>query len=197
MWDERYREPEFAYGKEANQFLQEQLVTLPVGKILFPCEGEGRNAVFAAQKGWEVAAFDASQEGLKKATSLAAERLVAIEYQIGDALHIEYPIGSFDAIALVYAHFPSEIRQSLHQKFVTWLKPGGVILLEAFHPNQLQNSSGGPKLSSMLLTPEILEDDFATLETVLVGTATIVLDEGKYHQGKADVVRYVGKKATG
>lgn len=194
MWDERYREPEFAYGKEANQFLQEQIDKLPPGKILFPCEGEGRNAVFAAQKGWEVAAFDGSREGFNKASALAAEKLVAIQYQTGDASNIEYPVGSFDAIALIYAHFPIETRQSLHQKFVTWLKPGGVILLEAFHPSQLQNSSGGPKLSSMLLTPEILEDDFDTLETVLVDTATIVLDEGKYHQGKADVVRYVGIK---
>jgi hypothetical protein len=66
-WNERYANEEFAYGEEPNNYLKEQLTKLDAGKILFPAEGEGRNAVFAAKEGWTVSAFDISNEGLRKA----------------------------------------------------------------------------------------------------------------------------------
>ena len=70
FWNERYRQNEFAYGEEPNEFLKEQLAKLQPGSILFPAEGEGRNAVYAAQSGWQVSAFDISEEGKKKAERL-------------------------------------------------------------------------------------------------------------------------------
>jgi len=70
-WNERYSKEEFAYGKLPNNYLKEQLERLPVGTILFPAEGEGRNAVFAAKPGWKVSAFNISVEGKNKALQLA------------------------------------------------------------------------------------------------------------------------------
>jgi hypothetical protein len=70
-WNDRYAKSEFAYGEEPNNYLREQLEKLHKGKILFPAEGEGRNAVFAAKLGWTVSAFDISSEGQKKALQLA------------------------------------------------------------------------------------------------------------------------------
>jgi 2-polyprenyl-3-methyl-5-hydroxy-6-metoxy-1,4-benzoquinol methylase len=194
FWNERYSEQEFVYGTEPNTFLKEQLATLMAGKILFPCEGEGRNAVFAAQQGWQVNAFDQSEEGFKKAQQLARQNNVEVHYQIADALAVEYPKESFDVIALIYAHFPSTIRQEVHQKMVSWLKPGGCIILEAFNPTQLKNSSGGPKDITMLLTMEILEENFKGLTIEALAYETIILQEGKFHQGEAEVVRFVGRK---
>lgn len=194
FWNERYGQQEFVYGTEPNAFLKEQLAKLKAGKILFPCEGEGRNAVFAAQQGWKVNAFDQSEEGFKKAQQLAQQNNVEVVYQVADALAIEYPKESFDVIALIYAHFPSTIRQEVHQKMVSWLKPGGYIILEAFNPAQLKNSSGGPKDVSMLLTLEILEENFKGLTIEELFYETIILHEGKCHQGKAEVVRFVGRK---
>jgi 2-polyprenyl-3-methyl-5-hydroxy-6-metoxy-1,4-benzoquinol methylase len=194
FWNERYSGQEFVYGTEPNAFLKEQLAKLPAGKILFPCEGEGRNAVFAAQQGWKVNAFDQSEEGFKKAQQLAKQNSVDVHYQVADALEVEYPKESFDAIALIYAHFPSAIRQEIHQKMVSWLKSGGYIILEAFNPAQLKNSSGGPKDVSMLLTMEILEENFKELTIEVLAYETIILQEGKFHQGEAEVVRFVGRK---
>ncbi len=192
--DERYLEKEYVYGKDANVFLKTELDNISVGRILFPCEGEGRNAVYAAQKGWVVDAFDTSIEGFKKANDLAKEKRVSISYKVADALTVDYPRESFDAVALIYSHFPDTIREQVHHKIITWLKPNGVLILEAFNPNQLNNTSGGPKDLSLLYTEEMLVKDFKSLTTLQFSTEVISLNEGKYHQGKADVIRLVGKK---
>jgi hypothetical protein len=80
------------------------------------------------------------------------------------------------------------------KKIIKWLKPGGIVVLEAFNPNQLKNTSGGPKDLTMLYTKEIMTDDFKDLMVQQISTETIELNEGKYHIGKADVIRFVGKK---
>jgi 2-polyprenyl-3-methyl-5-hydroxy-6-metoxy-1,4-benzoquinol methylase len=193
-WNQRYAEKDFAYGLLPNEFLKAQLEKLPKGNILFPCEGEGRNAVFAAQNGWNVTAFDFSEVGFEKANLLATQNQVAINYSVADALEITFEPESFDAIALIYVHFPEKVRIQFHAKIMNWLKPRGCIILEVFNPLQLNNSSGGPKDISMLYTKEMIEHDFKSIRTKLLCSETIVLNEGKYHQGKADVIRYVGVK---
>jgi 2-polyprenyl-3-methyl-5-hydroxy-6-metoxy-1,4-benzoquinol methylase len=194
FWNERYAEKEFAYGILPNEFLKNTLEPMSLGKILFVCEGEGRNAVYAAQKKWEVTAFDLSEEGKNKALSLAHEKNLTLNYQIGDAVVIEYPENTFDCITLIYAHFPATFRQSIHQKTVKWLKPNGTLILEAFNPDQLANSSGGPKELSMLYTIDMIKEDFNGLTINTLKSEEIELNEGKYHQGKANVIRFIGKK---
>jgi 2-polyprenyl-3-methyl-5-hydroxy-6-metoxy-1,4-benzoquinol methylase len=194
FWNNRYAEKDFAYGTEPNDFLKDELEKLPAGKILFVCEGEGRNAVFAAKQNWIVEAFDLSKEGKRKASLLAKQNNVSINYQIANASTIEYSENSFHVVVLIYAHFPETIRKSVHERIVSWLKPGGIVVLEAFNPNQLNNTSGGPKDLTMLYTKEIMTDDFKNLMVQQISTETIELNEGKYHIGKADVIRFVGKK---
>ncbi len=194
FWNNRYAEKDFAYGTEPNDFLKDELEKLPAGKILFVCEGEGRNAVFAAKQNWIVEAFDLSKEGKRKASLLAKQNNLSINYQIANASKIEYSENSFHVVVLIYAHFPETIRKSVHEKIIKWLKPGGIVVLEAFNPNQLKNTSGGPKDLTMLYTKEIMTDDFKDLMVQQISTETIELNEGKYHIGKADVIRFVGKK---
>lgn len=194
FWDERYGDKEYVYGTNPNHFLKVQLHKFPKGKILFPCDGEGRNSVYAAKIGWQTESFDQSIEGMKKAQLLAKQNNVDISYQVADALEIEFIPNTFDAVALLYTHFPTEIRSIIHKKIISWLKPGGVIILEAFNPLQLNNTSGGPKDINMLYSKEIILKDFNEFKNELLTEETIILDEGNYHQGKADVVRYVGIK---
>ena len=82
FWNDRYGRAEYAYGKEPNVFFKEQLDQLQPGKILLPAEGEGRNAVYAAEKGWQASAYDWSENAYKKAMQLAEEKKVNIDYQI-------------------------------------------------------------------------------------------------------------------
>lgn len=194
FWNERYGGPEYIYGEEPNTFFAEQLTKLKAGKIILPCEGEGRNAVFAAGHGWHVSAFDSSEAGRAKALLLAGRKGVSIEYTVEDAQSVVYPENNADVVAFIFAHFPPGIRPQVHEMALRWLKPGGKIILEAFTPDQLKNSSGGPKDLSLLYTADMLMKDFDCLTTELMQTLTIELAEGKYHQGTADVIRYVGVK---
>lgn len=194
IWNERYSNEEYVYGEEPNVFFAAQLNKLEKGIIILPCEGEGRNAVYAASQGWMVNAFDSSEAGKAKALQLADKKGVAIEYEIADAVAVNYKEGSVDAVAFIYAHFPPAIRNQIHQKAISWLKPGGKIIIEAFNPAQLQNTSGGPKDAAMLYTEEIIKADFQELEIELIQMLQTTLQEGKYHQGTADIIRFVGSK---
>lgn len=199
MWDSRYSDEDFAYGEQANVYFKEQIQKIKAGKILCPAEGEGRNAVYAATLGWESYAFDQSEEGYKKALALAQKNKVTINYLVGEIDKLSYPENSFDAIVLVYAHFPPHVRKQYHQIISRYLKPGGTLILEGFSINNLelsqnQEASNGPKNPEMLFTEEMIKDDFKNYEIIDLKEEHITLDEGKYHQGEAAVIRFVGKK---
>ncbi|MFN4234226.1 MAG: class I SAM-dependent methyltransferase [Bacteroidia bacterium] len=194
FWNERYSEQEFVYGKEANIFFAETISKLPVGKIILPCEGEGRNGVYAASLGWEIYSFDSSEIAKTKALKLCHEKKVNINYIIDDAEVINYSENSADVVAFIYAHFPAQNRKKIHQKAISWLKPGGKIILEAFNPMQLSNTSGGPKDISMLYTEDMLRKDFEGMNIDLLQSTQTTLAEGKYHKGKADIIRLIATK---
>jgi len=194
FWNERYAASNFAYGKESNQFLKENLHFLPKGKVLFVAEGEGRNAVFAAKNGFEVSAFDYSESGQQKALMLAQEQGVSVDYLVSDVLELPYEKESFDGIVLIFAHFPAEIRKQAHLKLLELLKPGGKIIFEAFGKEQLNYTSGGPKDIDMLFSEEEVRNEFPGISFDSLSTEKIVLDEGLFHQGEGVVVRFVGTK---
>lgn len=193
-WDERYNRKEYVYGSTPNVFFENQLTDLKSGVILLPCEGEGRNALFAAQSNWNVVAFDSSEVGKNKAMALATQNNVSYDYQILDVNEANFEPESFDVIALIYAHFKPLLRSKFHATMQGWLKPGGKIILEAFNPDQLNYNSGGPKDLDMLYSPNILSNDFEGMKIELLETSTIVLDEGAFHQGDAAVIRFVAQK---
>ena len=198
-WDQRYAEEEFAYGEQPNNFLQQQLSLLKPGKILFPAEGEGRNAVFAAGLGWAVSAFDISIEGQKKALKLAEKKQVAIDYRVGELQELNYTAGQFDVIALIYAHFPANIKSLVHQTLDKYLNTGGLIIFEAFsksHLNYLAKDEkmGGPRDIESLFSLEEIKRDFNNYEILELLETEIYLNEGPYHSGQGSVIRFVGRK---
>lgn len=199
FWDERYSREEFVYGVNPNEYLKAKLAEIPVGKILFPAEGEGRNAVFSATLGWDAFAFDLSKEGKNKAELLAQRNGVQIAYKISDMEHISYPENSFDALALVYAHFPLENRREYHKKLSSFLKKGGLLVLEGFSKKHLENQkrnpkAGGPKNAEMLYDLNELKSDFEKFDFTECYEAETNLTEGVYHVGKASVIRIFATK---
>ncbi len=194
FWNDRYSQEQMVYGSEPNEFFRVQLKKLEPGKLLLPAEGEGRNAVYAALKEWQVTAFDYSEAGYQKAMALAKQSGVIINYQVTDANQFSCEQKSMDAVALIYAHFPPTLRQELHHHIISCLRPGGTVILEAFHPNQLEYNSGGPKDKSMLYTAEMLQQDFNHLTIELLEEVEIHLNEGAYHSGAGFVTRMVAHK---
>lgn len=198
-WDERYKEQEFAYGKDPNVFFKEWLPKFAPGSILMPADGEGRNGVFAARTGWKVTSFDLSIEGQSKALQLARENDIELEYIVADLDHLQFESGSFDAIGLVYAHFSAEKKSVFHRKLNDYLRPGGIVILEAFSKNhlhfiELDPKVGGPRDIDMLYSIEEITADFANYEMLMLAEEEILLNEGKYHIGKGAVIRFVGRK---
>ncbi|MGL4879715.1 MAG: class I SAM-dependent methyltransferase [Waterburya sp.] len=196
FWDKRYDEPDYAYGKEANQFLTEQQHRLKLGmKTLVVGDGEGRNGVWLASQGLEVLSIDLSPVGLKKAEALAIERQVKIQTQCADLTTWNWPKALYDLIVTIYVHFAPEVRQQMHRSMLKALKPGGLLILEAFNIEQLQYQieydSGGPKIRSMLYDPEMLRQDFAGGKILELTETITELREGQYHNGKASVIRLV------
>jgi 2-polyprenyl-3-methyl-5-hydroxy-6-metoxy-1,4-benzoquinol methylase len=198
-WDDRYSKKEFAYGEQPNNYLKEQLDKLKAGLILFPAEGEGRNSVYAATLGWTVFAFDLSIEGKKKAIQLADKHKVKIDYEVGEFQSLSYQINQFDAIALIYAHFPTDTKSSYHKILTTYLKPGGIVIFEAFSKKHLEyvtknEKVGGPKEVGMLFSIAEIKSDFANFEIIELTEQEIELNEGMFHNGKGSVIRFVGRK---
>ena len=198
-WNDRYSNEEFAYGTSPNNYLKEQIEKLQPGKILFPAEGEGRNAIFAAQNGWTVAAFDISAEGKNKALKLADANNVVIDYQVGELETLNYQKEQFDAIALIYAHFPAAIKSSIHKTLDQYLRKGGIIIFEAFSKKHLDylainDKVGGPKDIESLFSTEEIQADFSNYEIITLEEKEIELNEGLFHNGKGSVIRFIGRK---
>jgi len=198
-WNDRYSKDEFAYGQQPNNYLKEQLEKLDAGTILFPAEGEGRNAVFAAKLGWTVSAFDISIEGKNKALRLAEMNKVTIDYQVGELQTLNYTSGQFDAIALIYAHFPADIKSLYHKTLDKYLRKNGVIIFEAFskrHIDYLARDErvGGPKEIAMLFSMDELKAYFMNYEIIELVDKEIELSEGLFHNGRGSVIRFVGRK---
>ena len=196
-WDQAYSDVEgYKYGEQPNAFLKEQAHRIPPrARVLLPGDGEGRNGVWLAEQGHQVCALDNSAVGLAKAEALAHRRQVTLQTVLVDLADWQPEPASADAVVLTYLHLPPPLRTPVMHKLVQALKPGGVLLLEAFHPRQLQYNSGGPKNEAMLYTLDMLHGDLAAdMQELLASESETLLDEGPGHQGPAYVTRYIGQK---
>lgn len=199
FWDERYSVSKYVYGEHPNSYLKEQLKNLPVGSILFVGEGEGRNGVYAAKLGWKVSAYDLSVEGKKKADRLARKHNVQVDYKVGELHELDYQKEQFDAIAVIFTHFHSKLRASMHTELSGYLRPGGYIIMEVFSKKQIDyqvegDSGGGPKNIDMLYTLEDIQSDFENFKFVELQETKKYLMEGDHHNGLSSVIRFVGIK---
>jgi len=150
-WDKRFGRKEFALGKEPNPFLKKHIRLLPKGKALDMATGEGRNAVFLAQHGFEVNAVDISERGLKKVKKLAREKGVKINTFLVDL--DQYPIEKerYDLIANFYF-----LKRRLIPRIKKGLKKGGKVIFETYLLEHRKLGTGGPKQAKYFLKPNEL-----------------------------------------
>ena len=193
FWDSRYQGSDWVYGTKPNQFIAQQIDQMAPGSILFPAEGEGRNAIYAAHLGWEVYAFDQSEVGRSKSLNRAQEEKVILNYELTEFSSYK-PKSSFDVIALCFFHLMPEHRKALHQSVIEWLKPGGTLILESYHKTQLGRSSGGPKHIDMLFSEDEITEDFKSLECTYLEVSERELSEGTHHNGPAMLLEAVYTK---
>jgi hypothetical protein len=193
FWDQRYAENETVYGTRPNGFFQKFIDEHKPGTLLLPAEGEGRNAVYAAAKGWQVDAFDFSQVAREKALDFARGERVQIEYTLKNISDYK-AVKQYDAVALIYVHLPEDLRKIFHEQVYQSIKPGGFLVLEAFAKEQAQLESGGPRDAALLYDAPSLCNDFQFLHLLSCEQKEVILDEGDYHKGKAAVLRLLGQR---
>lgn len=195
FWNERYRAAEYVYGVQPNAFFKDCLSGISPGRILLPADGEGRNAVYAAQHGWEVRSFDYSEEAVKKTQALSESKGVHVNCSVEDIATFQWPHQAFDVVGLCFVHMPEPMRLFLHQQVMQALRPGGFLILEAFTPRQLLFQSGGPRDVQLLFTLDMLRHDFKELNLLLAEETDTILAEGPFHSGPAAVVHLFAQKA--
>lgn len=196
MWDEKFSREGYFYGFKPNVFIESQTKLLaPKSKVLCLGEGEGRNAVYLAEKGFEVTALDASAIGMTKALAMASKRGVSFKVELLD-LELWNPQESYDAIVTSYLHLEDPLRTRSFQKAVDALNPRGYFIGEFFSIKQMPRESGGPKKPSLLYTLESLKTIFSmkACEIIYLEECDVPLDEGKGHQGDAIVIRVIVQK---
>lgn len=194
-WNERYAGADFLYGRRPNQYLVAQRYRLGPGqRVLVAADGEGRNGVWLAEQGYRVTSVDQSAVAQEKAATLARERGVAVDLVCADLGTWSPGVAAYDAVALIFAHFPSSDRAAIHGSLARALRPGGLLILEAFHTRQSGRHSGGPRDRDLLYEPDMLRRDFAMLEPLELLEGVALLDEGDRHQGEGFVVRLVARR---
>jgi len=194
FWNSKFSRDGFLYGIKPNTFIASKIKLLPRNsQVLCLGEGEGRNAVFFAKKGFDVTAIDASDIGLSKLQERALEnntkiKTICMDLNEWDRSH------EYDVIVASYLHMYKDERTSLFKKIEDSLKEDGYFIGEFFSSKQLNYSSGGPKDIDLLYTVDDFKNVFTSCEKDIKEQVTI-LDEGKGHQGEACVIRVIIKKS--
>lgn len=195
FWNERYATGDYLFGVDPNSFLTEY-ADLLAGPVLSLSEGEGRNAVFLASLGLEVHGIDLSEVALSKARALAELKNVKIQTEVADLASYEPKENTYGSAISIFAHLPSATRKRLYPLVEASLKPGGIIVLEAYSENQLKRDTGGPKDPDMLMTVNKIRREFPNCEPMLAHEIEREVCEGAGHTGLASVVQFVARKSA-
>lgn len=194
MWDQRYGGPDYAYGKNPNDFLKSMVHIIPKGKVFCLGEGEGRNAVFLAQLGYEVTALDYSSAGLLKTRQLASENKVKINVIQTDVTHYQFEKAHWQGIISIFFHIPKKERKALHRKCINALAKGGIFILEAYSPRQIEFATGGPKDPDFLMGLEDVKSELDGLKFEVAHEIEREVHEGQYHNGIGSVIQIAAVK---
>jgi SAM-dependent methyltransferase len=157
FWNERYRSRTTLWSGHANPQLVSDAARLTPGAALDVGCGEGGDAIWLAEHGWQVTAVDFSQvaldRGAARARELGAETARRITWQQADITAWTPAPGSYDLVSEQYVHLPREQREALHRRLGAAVAPGGVLLVVAHHPSDLQTTVPRPNIPERFYTP--------------------------------------------
>ena len=196
LWDERYSQPGYLFGEAPNGFLVRQATRLRPGMTaLAVADGEGRNGVWLAEQGLKVLSVDSSPVAQAKARRLAASRGVTIDCELADLAKWRWPKASFDLVVAIFIQFADpRMRPRLFRGMIDALKPGGLLLLEGYRPEQLAYGTGGPRVAENLYTEDLLREAFAGLEILELSAYDAEIREGRGHAGMSALIDLVARK---
>ena len=160
-WDDRYRGSELVWTSEANRFLVAEAAGLAPGRALDLACGEGRNAVWLAERGWRVTGVDFSEVGLEKAKALAQTRGVDPDWIAADLLEYQPEPAAFDLVIVFYLQVPRSDRSRIVARAADAVASGGTFLLVAHDSANIEHGHGGPQVPAVLYTSEDVVSDLS------------------------------------
>ncbi|MCC8381723.1 bifunctional 2-polyprenyl-6-hydroxyphenol methylase/3-demethylubiquinol 3-O-methyltransferase UbiG [Xenorhabdus sp. PB30.3] len=198
MWNERYSCSDYIFGTEPNIFLTSCEHLLSPGKsVLSVADGEGRNSIWLASQGLNVTAFDMSDEGLKKAKKLATLNDVSVNFKLSDIENWHWVPEQFDIVVAIFIQFaPPEMRRKIFEGMKTTLRPGGMILMQGYRPEQLEYGTGGPRELEYFYTRTLLEEMFGDFRISKLDEYDSELQEGTGHSGLSALIDLVAFKPS-
>jgi SAM-dependent methyltransferase len=196
FWDDRYAVEHYVFGEAPNAFLARQGALLPTtGRALAVADGEGRNGVWLAQQGLSVLSVDGSAVAQEKAERLAIKRGVSLELALADLDSWDWPEGEMDVVAGIFIQFMDPPgRDRMFQRMIGALKPGGLLLLEGYRPEQRAYGTGGPRDIDKLYTEALLRERFGEMQIVSLDSYDAELSEGPGHDGMSAVIDLVARR---
>jgi SAM-dependent methyltransferase len=166
VWDERYAGDDLVWSAEPNRFLVAEVETLPPGRALDLACGEGRNAVWLAERGWDVTGVDFSNVGLDKARRLADARGVSVHWELADVTEYMPAPESFGLVIVMYLHLPQAARRVAFRHAAAAVAADGTLLVVGHDITNPSDGWGGPRDSAVLYGPDDVVADLVGLETV-------------------------------
>lgn len=158
-WDQRYTGRELVWTSEANRFLIAEAESLAPARALDLACGEGRNAVWLAQRGWQVTGVDFSAVGIEKARQLEDARRVHANWVLADLLRYRPEPSAFELVIVLYLQVPGDERTPILRAAAQAVSPGGIFLLVGHDSSNLKDGYGGPQDPAVLYTAEDVADD--------------------------------------
>jgi len=196
MWEERYATPDYLFGKDPSIFITEKTEYLKAGQTaLVVADGEGRNSVFMAEQGLVVTAMDGAANAVAKAEKLAAERGVSVDFKVADILQWDWDAVQYDLVVGIFIQFVGpDARAGIFEGMKRSLKPGGMLLLHGYTPEQIELGTGGPPFVENMYTKEILADSFGDFEILALNAYHREVQEGRGHSGMSALIDLVAQK---
>lgn len=196
QWNERFAGEDYWFGTAPNAFLAAQAQRLKPGqKALAIADGEGRNGVWLAQQGLEVTSVDLTPNGIAKARRLSERTGVKLDLVCADLETWDWGPPRFDVVVGIFFQFAApRFRDLLFHQMEDVLKPGGLLLIEGYRPEQLAFGTGGPPQIENLYTAEMLRAAFADMEILLLAEYDAEINEGSRHKGMSALIDLVARK---
>lgn len=195
-WNDRYATDDYLFGTEPASPLVAVRKALPsAGHALSVADGEGRNSVWLARQGFEVTAFDFSENALAKARKLADGAGVTVDFRFGDITRWDWDERPYDLVTGIFFQFLSPVpRAAVFAGMAKALRPGGMIYILGYRPENIGRGSGGPQVEEQLYTEALLRDSFGDLTIERLRSWDEVLAEGRGHRGSAALVELLARK---
>ena len=194
-WDKRYSTEDYLFGtKPAQALVKLEKHLVPKGETLVIADGEGRNSVYLASKGFKVTATDYSKVAVKKAKALAKSQNVQVNYRIEDFYDIDWSEKQYEnVVGICFQFVPAERIREVLRGLRAATKKGGTLLVHGYTPEQINFATGGPKDIAQMYTKETFENALNDVEIIVNHEYRMHISEGLGHNGMSALIDFVAK----